>query len=307
MSVQSNLPTNELQALPLDEFLTSCRERSNLALQRALYLPAHTGTLSDAMTYACLNGGKRIRPVLVYATALAVDASLDTADVPATAVELIHSYSLAHDDLPAMDDDDLRRGKPSLHKAFDEATAVLVGDALQSLAFELLTQPADIEPNTRLRMIAELGTATGAQGMVGGQALDFALVGKQTSIAELESMHRLKTGALIRASVTLGALCKPNLDPEVLASLQQYAQAIGLAFQVQDDVLDEASDTETLGKPQGSDRLNNKPTYVSLLGMDGAQAKAQELTEQALAAIEGLPAKADQLRNLASFIVNRTH
>ena len=307
MPAQSNTSPTDLGALPLEQFLENCQRRSNLALEKALDLSAASGTLREAMRYSCLNGGKRIRPVLVYAAAMAVNAPQESADAPASAVELIHCYSLAHDDLPSMDDDDLRRGKPSLHKAYNEATAILVGDALQSLAFELLTLPSPLDAAAQLQMLAELSKAAGAQGMVGGQSLDFELIGQQTTIADLETMHRMKTGALIRASVTLGALCKPNLDPNILDDLQRYAAVIGLAFQVQDDVLDEVSDTATLGKPQGSDRENNKPTYVTLLGLEGARAKAEELTEQAVAALEKLPSRADHLRSLASYIVKRTH
>lgn len=303
----SNSPSPSAKQ-PLEAFLQTCQSRANAKLESLLLDSSSDTKLNEAMGYACLNGGKRIRPVLVYATTLAVDAKLEEADTPACAVELIHSYSLVHDDLPAMDDDDLRRGKPSLHKAFDEATAILVGDALQSLAFEILSkQESALEDATRLRMLETLASAIGGKGMVGGQFADFSLVGKETTIAALESMHRKKTGALIAASVTLGALTKPQIDERDLQSLQRYAENIGLAFQVQDDVLDEISDTQTLGKPQGSDRLNNKPTYIALLGLEQAQAKAIELADQARDALSSFGPSADQLRNLASFIVSRTH
>ncbi len=303
------LQPNSLSAeQSLESFLQKSQARTNACLQNLLQHSTPNAKLNEALNYACLNGGKRIRPVLVYATTLAVDGNLDSADAPACAVELIHSYSLVHDDLPAMDDDDLRRGKPSLHKAYDEATAILVGDALQSLAFQVLSSQENTLPDsTRLRMLDTLAKAIGSNGMVGGQFADFSLVGKETNIDELESMHRMKTGALIRASVTLGALTQTTVNSGSLQALQSYAESIGLAFQVQDDVLDEVGDTKTLGKPQGSDRLNNKPTYVALLGLEQAQAKALELADRARDSLSEFGPAADQLRNLASFIVSRTH
>ena len=292
----------------LASFLPACQQRVNAVLEDALQNPAIDPRLSEAMRYACLGGGKRIRPVLVYATALAVDADLANADPPAAAVELIHSYSLAHDDLPAMDNDELRRGKPSLHKAYDEATAILAGDALQSLAFQLLAlADSTLQATTRLQMLATLARAVGGNGMVGGQFVDFSVMGGNPDLAALETMHRLKTGALIRASVTLGALTQPAISAESLRDLHCYADCIGLAFQVQDDVLDQISDTQTLGKPQCSDQQSNKPTYVALLGIEPAQTKARELADQARDAISAFGAAADQLRNLAGFIVNRRH
>lgn len=259
------------------------------------------------MAYATLGGGKRIRPVLVWAANLAVGGNEKQADNAACAVELIHSYSLAHDDLPAMDDDDLRRGKPSLHRAFDDATAILVGDALQALAFQCLAQQHGIAPDRQLEMIRCLAEAVGPAGMVGGQMLDFDGMGQSLSQAELEHLHRLKTGALIRASVLLGALANPDSSPEQLVALTEYAEAIGLAFQVQDDILDETGDTATLGKPQGSDSGLNKPTYVSLLGLQEARRLCSQLTATARASLANFPNTAEHLRDLADFLEQRGH
>ena len=286
--------------LQLDEFLQQCRQRVDARLDVALDAEIASSTLLEAMRYACLGGGKRIRPVLAYGSALAVGGELAAADNAAAAIELIHSYSLVHDDLPAMDDDDLRRGKPTLHKAYDEATAILVGDALQSLAFQILsadpvTQKNALGARNRLAMVQLLSQATGATGMVGGQSLDFEAVGLELNIQQLEQMHSLKTGALIRCAVLLGGLsCESTSD-------------IGLAFQVQDDILDVVGDTSQLGKPQGSDSDKNKPTYVSVLGLDEAKALANSLSEKAIAALQEFPASADPLRELAAFVVSRLH
>lgn len=258
------------------------------------------------MRYACLDGGKRIRPVLVYASAQAAEANFDNCDAAACAVELIHSYSLVHDDLPAMDDDDLRRGKPSVHKAFDEATAILVGDALQALAFQCLSkQNNDLSADTKIRMTAQLAEAAGAFGMTGGQSLDLEASGTAIDLEQLESLHKLKTGALIKASVKLGALGAEKINESLISALENYADNIGLAFQVQDDIIDEISDTETLGKPQGSDRAQLKSTYVSLLGLEQAKLKAGELANNAIRALDGFPESANHLRDLAAYIVNR--
>ncbi len=302
-----SLPLSNAEKLDLDAFLDLSRQRVEEALTRQLDSIDSSQRLVEAMRYATLNGGKRLRPVFVYAAAEAVGAPLANADLPACAVELIHCYSLSHDDLPAMDDDDLRRGKPSLHKAYDEATAILVGDALQCLAFEMLSgASADGFTSNQLMMMRVLAEAAGAQGMVGGQAVDLQAAGNLISIEELESMHRKKTGALISASVLLGAYCATDVTGSSLSALQEYADCIGLAFQIQDDVLDEVADTEVLGKPQGSDKLNNKPTYVSLLGLDGARSKALELAERAQDSLAILPG-ADNLRNLAGHIVSRIY
>lgn len=265
--------------------------------------------LHSAMRYAVFNGGKRIRPVLTYAAGQAVNAPIEMLDNVASAVECIHAYSLIHDDLPAMDDDDLRRGKPTCHKAFDEATAILAGDAMQALAFHILTHGLDdrIPANTRLEMIDLLAVASGSRGMAGGQAIDLAAVGKEINEAELENMHIHKTGALIRASVKLGAMCAADLNSEHLGKLDHYAKCIGLAFQITDDILDETADTEVLGKTQGADRALNKPTYPSILGMDASRDLAKELCDDAINSLESFDGQADALREIATYILERSH
>jgi geranylgeranyl pyrophosphate synthase len=265
--------------------------------------------LHTAMRYAIFNGGKRIRPVLVYATGQAVGAPIDMLDHVASAVECIHAYSLVHDDLPAMDDDDLRRGKPTVHKAFDEATAILAGDALQALAFHILVHGLNdqIPAETRLEMVDLLAVSSGSRGMAGGQAIDLAAVGRELSEAELENMHIHKTGALIRASIKLAAMCAPDLSTEQMDRLDHYAKCIGLAFQITDDILDETADTETLGKTQGADRALNKPTYPSILGMEASRNLAQELCDDAIATLSSFDEAADRLRELASYILKRSH
>lgn len=299
------LPTLAMSA---DEFTQACKQRINARLWAAIATDDVSSKLQDGMIHACADGGKRIRPLLAYASALAVGGSVAHADAAATAVELIHCYSLVHDDLPAMDDDDLRRGKPTVHKAFDEATAILVGDALQALAFELLgASGSGVSSDQRLEMLLCLSSAAGARGMVGGQALDFEAVGNLQTLEQLERMHSLKTGALIRAAVRLGGLSHAQTSAEQLAQLDRYAAKLGLAFQVRDDILDEISDTATLGKPQGSDSGANKPTYLSLLGLDAARAKAEELAAEATAALDGFGENAEPLRQLAGFIVARLH
>ncbi len=263
--------------------------------------------LHQAMRHSALGGGKRVRPFLVYSTGSALGVSQEQLDGPAAAVELIHVYSLIHDDLPAMDDDDLRRGKATCHKAFDEATAILAGDAIQSLAFHVLAHDSHIQigAERRLKMINNLATASGSRGMAGGQAIDLESVGKELDLPALENMHIHKTGALIRASVMLGALSSPSVDEAQLRHLNHYAKCIGLAFQIQDDILDVESDTETLGKPQGSDEASNKPTYPALLGMNGAKQRTQVLYQEALDSLAGLDDKADPLRWIAKYIVSR--
>lgn len=268
--------------------------------------------LQQAMQYSLLNGGKRIRPALVYASAKAVSASSfsetmnNNLDKVACAVEMIHAYSLIHDDLPAMDDDDLRRGQPTCHRAFDEATAILAGDALQSRAFELLTELKECSANTQLQLIRILSSAAGPRGMVGGQAIDLNAVNQNIDFLHLETLHRLKTGALIRASIALGGTLA-NADQHQQQALDNFAQAIGLAFQVQDDILDIESDTATLGKAQGADLALNKPTYPSFLGLDGAKEKARQLHQQSIDAIVGLEKNADHLRDLSHYIISRSH
>jgi len=294
----------------LKESLISAQSRVERALDARLpsenILPKK---LHDAMRYSTLDGGKRMRPMLTYATGKALGLSEDILDGPACAVELIHVYSLIHDDLPAMDDDDLRRGKPTSHIAYDEATAILTGDALQALAFEVLANDPTIKVNaeSRLKMISTLTKASGSQGMVGGQAIDLESVGTQLTLPELENMHIHKTGALIRASVNMAALAKPDIDPSIAKKLDHYAKCIGLSFQVKDDILDEESDTATLGKTQGKDQDNNKPTYPALLGLAGAKLKAQELHKEALASLSSFGPEADVLRDLSLYIIQRDH
>ena len=249
-------------SFPLDSYMQQSRQRFEQVLHRHLHaLPADAEKLRDAMQYASLQGGKRVRPILVYAAAKALGGKIDNADVPACAVELIHCYSLVHDDLPAMDNDELRRGKPTVHIAFDEATAILAGDALQAMALRLLSAPTlEISPHARLQMVHHLAGAAGYEGMVSGQSIDFNAMGTTLNVEQLEKMHSLKTGALINASVLLGALSSEHATDEQLVALKLYGQCIGLAFQVQDDILDVTSDTATLGKTQGADQALNKPT-----------------------------------------------
>ena len=294
----------------LKTYLTACQNRVERALDARLpgenILPQ---TLHQAMRYSVLDGGKRTRPLLTYATGQALGLSEDVLDAQACAVEFIHVYSLIHDDLPAMDNDDLRRGKPTCHKAYDEATAILAGDALQALAFEILANDAAIQvgAEARIKMIATLTRASGSVGMVGGQAIDLGSVGRKLTLPELENMHIHKTGALIRASVNLAALSKPDLDADVAKKLDHYAKCIGLSFQVKDDILDIEADTATLGKTQGKDVDNDKPTYPALLGMAGAKQKALELHEQAVASLSGFGSEADLLRDLSLYIIERSH
>ncbi len=261
--------------------------------------------LHDAMRYAVLGGGKRVRPLLVFAAGELAGAHPERLEIAAAAVELIHVYSLVHDDLPCMDDDVLRRGKPTVHVEFDEATALLVGDSLQSLAFQLLAQyPLADDAHRQLEMVALLAVAAGSRGMAGGQAIDLAAVGQTLSLPELELMHIHKTGALIRASVMLGALCG-DLSESDTARLDHFAKCVGLAFQVVDDVLDAEASTATLGKTAGKDAEQNKPTYVSLLGAAGARRLAEELRVDALDALAAFGKGAARLRALADFIVLR--
>lgn len=262
--------------------------------------------LIEAMHYSTLNGGKRLRALLVYATGEALDVALELLDSPATAVEMIHAYSLVHDDMPIMDNDDLRRGQPTCHKKYDDATALLVGDALQSLAFETLCDNF-LTPIQQSQMVQTLAQKSGVLGMAGGQAIDLESVGKTLTLDKLQSMHELKTGALIRASVRLGALASSQVDTKTLAKLDTYAHCIGLAFQVQDDVLDVTADTHILGKTQGADIALNKPTYPALAGLASAQQKAVDLIEQALAELDDLPFNTQALAALASFVVHRSH
>jgi farnesyl diphosphate synthase len=292
-----------------ENWVGAFQARVEQALAEALP-PADTPPLRlhEAMRYVVLGGGKRLRPLLVYSTGTALGVPTVLLDAPASAVELIHAYSLVHDDLPCMDNDELRRGCPTCHKAFDEATALLVGDALQSLAFRTLAEPAlAIPKKNQIEMLMLLAEAAGSRGMAGGQAIDLEAVGKQLTLPELETMHRLKTGALIRASVLLGALCHAEIDQDTLRHLDRFAQCMGLAFQIQDDVLDEESDTATLGKPQGSDKARDKPTYPSLLGLTEAKVKAKNLLEEAREALQAVAMPTERLEWLADFIVKRSH
>ena len=269
-------------------------------------LRAAPARLHDAMRYASLGGGKRVRPMLAFAAGLVTNADPKRLEVVATALELIHAYSLVHDDLPCMDDDTLRRGKPTLHVEFDEATALLAGDALQSQAFQLLAEHrlAD-DPAVQLEMIQHFAQACGSRGMAGGQAIDLESVGKALTLPELENMHIHKTGALIRAAVLLGARCGAPLAKEELDRLDRYAKCVGLAFQVVDDILDEESDSTTLGKTAGKDREAGKPTYTSLMGIPGAKRFAGELLAEAQGAIAPFGPRAGRLAELANFIVKR--
>lgn len=294
----------------IGDYQKRCQARVDGCLDALFQAPlAPLERLFAAMRYSVMNGGKRVRPLLVYAACEALEGDLAQADGAACAVELIHAYSLVHDDLPAMDDDDLRRGQPTTHIAFDEATAILAGDGLQSLAFDTLAgtrgNPADAA--LRLRMLGVLARAAGPAGMVGGQAIDLGAVGIKLDQPALERMHRHKTGALIEAAVALGALASGRADEPALDALRRYAGAIGLAFQVQDDILDVESDTATLGKQQGADIARDKPTYPALLGLEAAKAYAQALHDQAHAALAGFGPAADPLRALARYIVERRH
>lgn len=295
-------------SIDFTDYLARYQQRNEQVLQRQLArLELLAPRLNEAMSYSLIGNGKRIRPVLAYASAQAVAEISPAVDAVGCALECVHTYSLIHDDLPAMDDDDLRRGRPTCHIAFDEATAILAGDALLTLAFQILADIPDCKPQTIVSLVRELATASGASGMVGGQALDLAAVSQQPELAEVEIMHRHKTGALIRASVAMGALATESATELQLQSLDEYAAAIGLAFQVQDDILDATGDEAAMGKRQGADALRDKPTYVSLLGLDGARQKAQELHAQALQALEDFDERAAPLRALSAFIVERSN
>ena len=277
------------------------------------YLPADDPPehyLATAIRYSVIGGGgKRIRPAMVFAAGEAVGVNTGTLDIPACAVEMIHAYSLIHDDLPAMDDDDLRRGRPTCHKQFDEATAILAGDAIQALAYEILADKNRGQlPEARLlEMLLLLTQASGAMGMAGGQAMDLASVGKVLSLPQLEKMHQLKTGALIRASILFGALCNPSTTDKQMHALDEYSKCIGLSFQIHDDILDVTGDTETLGKPQGSDEQQSKPTYPSIIGLEASQKLAIEQHELALTHIKSFGSEADTLRQLSAYIVERDY
>ena len=298
-------------------FLAHCQQRVQQALPSLLanigseYADADASSslqrLGEASIYSVLNGGKRVRASLVYATAQALghDSRAGLNEI-ASAIEMIHAYSLVHDDLPAMDDDDLRRGKPTCHIAYDEATAILVGDALQARAFEVIATLPGPNTEAKLALIQQLSAAAGPRGMVGGQAIDLAAVNQQLDLAALQTMHQLKTGALIRVAIAMSATWCEADQPQ-LTALDRYGKAIGLSFQVQDDIIDIESNTETLGKTQGADQALNKPTFPALLGIDGAKQLAQDLHAEALQALTGFDERAAPLRDLSHYIIARQH
>jgi geranylgeranyl diphosphate synthase, type II len=288
--------------------IESYRARIEQVLDRCLALPdAGTARLREAMRYSTLGGGKRLRPALVYLTGESFGASLTDLDAPAAAVELIHVYSLVHDDLPAMDDDDLRRGRPTCHCAYDEATAILVGDALQALAFSVLADDSigQVVPSTRLSMIRTLAQAAGTAGMAGGQAVDLAAVGQTLSVDAVENMHRRKTGALIKGSVLLGAIGAGIDSGSHFQALELFGDEIGLAFQIQDDILDVEGDAAVLGKTTGADAALSKPTYPSTVGLPAARDRARALRDRAIGALAPLGPRSAPLVELAQFVVSR--
>lgn len=290
------------------EALSSFQQRNNQQLDEWLHrLPYQHLPLIEAMRYGLLLGGKRARPYLVYITGQMLGCQLTDLDTPACAVECVHAYSLIHDDLPAMDDDDLRRGKPTCHIKFDEATAILTGDALQTLAFTILAegQLSTHGETNRIKMIQALAEASGAQGMCLGQALDLAAENRRITLDELETIHHNKTGALMRCAIRLGAMAAGQKGLAILPQLDRYAAAVGLAFQVQDDILDIISDTETLGKPQGSDQQLHKSTYPALLGLEGSMNKAQVLLAEALEALQAIPYNTEHLEEFARYVIER--
>ncbi len=289
------------------DWMRSVQQRTEVALGRILPPPAVTpDRLHEAMRYATLEGGKRVRPLLAHAAGEVTGARPDALDRVACAVELIHAYSLVHDDMPCMDDDSLRRGKPTVHVEYDESTALLVGDALQSLAFQQLAEPGLLtDAGRQIEMVHHLAIAAGSRGMAGGQAIDLQSVGQSLTREALEVMHVHKTGALIRASVCLGALAGHYCSTDVFQRLDHFSRRIGLLFQVVDDILDTESDTATLGKTAGKDAENNKPTYVTVLGIDEAKRLAHELESEALELLKPLDDKADAMRDLTRYIVHR--
>lgn len=294
----------------IDRYHITTQNRVNVALTRIFRNPAPSlQKLYEVMQYSVMNGGKRIRPLLVYASCEALGGSIELADAAACAVEMIHGYSLIHDDLPSMDNSDLRRGRPTTHKVFGEAHAILAGDGLQSLAFNTLLDPniQVIDAETRIQMALDLSLAAGVDGMVGGQFVDLESVGKVVDGACLEHMYRKKTGALIEASVHMGALSSGEKKFREIRDLRKYSRNVGLAFQIQDDILDVESNTEVLGKNPGSDSKRNKQTYPSLLGLKLAKKHALSLAEKAIDNLKDFDHKADQLRNIAQYIVQRSY
>jgi len=292
----------------LADTLRDSRQRVEVTLERLLpdRSLCASGRLADAMRYAATGGGKRIRPVLTYAACHLAGGDPACADVPAAAVELVHAYSLVHDDLPAMDDDDLRRGQPTCHRAFDEATAILAGDTLHTLAFELLARQGDYQAPQRVAMISTLCRAAGAEGMAAGQMQDMQGHGLAMTLPALEQMHYLKTGRLITAALELGLIAADNQNEALHQAVVTYGDAIGLAFQVQDDILDVTAETETLGKPSGSDLRHGKSTFPGLIGLDASRAHAAALSDKACAALAPFP-HAQPLLALAHYLVQRAH
>lgn len=294
-----------VESLAERDIITTARARTEQVLAQVFERATPVaGELDAAMRYGVLGGGKRLRPVLVYAAGRALGAEATALDAPAAAIELIHAYSLIHDDLPAMDDDDMRRGRPTVHRVYNEAMAILTGDALQTLAFEVL---AEARPPRLGAMVRVLANASGREGMAAGQALDLSAVGGRLDVDALATMHGYKTGALIRAAVRLGALTIVDEDDPRVAALDAYAAAIGLAFQIQDDILDVAGDAATLGKATGADAARSKPTYPALLGLEGARAKAHGLLDEALDALAPLGEQAFPLADLARHMIDRDH
>lgn len=295
--------------MTFEQWMRATLDRVETALEH--YLPGTDiapARLHEAMRYAALGGGKRVRPLLVHAAGELTGASAQAVEAASAALEMIHVYSLVHDDMPAMDDDALRRGKPTVHIQYDEATALLVGDALQSQAFIALTANGNgLTDSQQAALVRELAVASGSVGMAGGQAIDLESVGRKLSRPELETMHRKKTGALLRASVRMGALAGEQPGAEALAALDQYAAAVGLAFQVVDDILDVTADSATLGKTAGKDAQHDKPTYVSIIGLDASRELAAQLGRDAHAAIQPFGGRGQRLAELADLVVNRVH
>lgn len=299
-------PTTMPESNALSDYMAQCRNRLDGSLAGLLPNGHPADRLNKACRYAIEAGGKRIRPVLVYAACELAGGTPQQADIPAAAVELLHTYSLVHDDLPSMDDDDLRRGQPTCHRAFDEATAILAGDSLHTLAFKVLADQGQFDDRTRVQLVTLLANAVGTEGMAAGQMLDIEATGRQLSLEHLEHLHRLKTGRLITASLLMGA-CAGNAPAPLVEALTVYGDAIGLAFQIHDDILDVTADTEQLGKPGGSDTRLGKNTFPALLGLEESRARADALCQQACQALDGYGPGADILTALARYIIARRH
>lgn len=294
-------------SLPLDAYLQQCRERVNDTLEHLFETTdVASSRLNQACHYAISAGGKRIRPILAYAACELAGGEQAQADTVCAALELLHTYSLVHDDLPAMDDDDLRRGKPTCHKQFDEATAILAGDALHDMAFQLIAEDNALSADTRIQLLTTLSRASGLHGMAAGQMIDIDATGQQLALQQLEQLHQLKTGRLITASVMMGAICA-NADQALLDKLEAFGDAIGLAFQIHDDVLDVVGDTQTLGKPGGSDIRLGKNTFPALLGLENSEARAQALFQQASELLAPYGPGNKALLDIAHFIITRSH